>query len=95
MLQGDVSLMMSLLRRVTLVETWLSRFEEQCIYIKFEFYRKKNAQEINIALQEVCGNSALSYSQVARWASKDNERRGRKISGSDAYFVEKKRISRK
>ena len=41
--------------------------EEQRIYIKFESYRKKNAWEIYFALQEVCGNSALSNLQVARW----------------------------
>ena len=43
--------------------------EQQCIYIKFESYRKKNAREIHVALQEVCGNSVISYLQVARWAN--------------------------
>ena len=40
--------------------------EEQHIYIKFESYRKKNVWKIHVALQEVCGNSALSYLQFNR-----------------------------
>ena len=49
--------------------------DEQCIYIKFESYHKKDAREIQVTLQEVCGNSALSYSQVARWANQFNNGR--------------------
>ena len=40
--------------------------EEQRIYIKIESYRKKKAREIHVTLEEVCGKSALSNSQVAR-----------------------------
>ena len=30
--------------------------EDQLIYIMFESYRKNNAQEIHVALHEVCGS---------------------------------------
>ena len=43
--------------------------EEQRIYIKFKSYRRKNAREIHIALQEVCSNSSLAYSHYARCAN--------------------------
>ena len=67
LLQGDISLMMSLLLTSSMhgvadiSEDMVVMFssEEQCIYSKFEFYQKKNAWEIHVALQEVCGNSAF------------------------------------
>ena len=43
--------------------------EEESIYTKFESYRKKNTRGIYVALQEVCGNSALSYSQATSYAN--------------------------
>ena len=49
--------------------------EEQRIYIKFESFCQKNAWKIHVALHEICGNSALSYSQVARWAYQFNSGR--------------------
>ena len=71
------------------------------IYSKVESYRKENARETPVALQEVCGNSALFfYSQVVRWSNqfnsgrarvKDSAGRGQKISASDVYFEEKVR----
>ena len=69
--------------------------EVQRTFITFESYRNKNAREIHVALQEVCDNSALSYSQVAGWANhfnskmgsiKDSEERCRKISASYAIL---------
>ena len=40
--------------------------EEQRICFTFESYRKKNAPENHVALQDVCGNSALFYSHLAK-----------------------------
>ena len=72
------------------------------IYSKVESYRKENARETHVALQEVCGNGALFffYSQVVRWSNqfnsgrarvKDSAGRGQKISASGVYFEEKVR----
>ena len=44
-------------------------------HVEFEYYYKKNAREIYVPLQEVCGNSVLSYSQVVRWSNQCNSGR--------------------
>ena len=44
--------------------------EEQRIYIKS--YHKKTAGEFHVALQESCGNNALSYAPAARLAHQFN-----------------------
>ena len=57
--------------RVTQVKTRRSHFssEEESTYIKFESYRQNTTRGIHVALQEVCGKSALSYSQVTSCAN--------------------------
>ena len=63
--------------------------EEQRIYINFESYPKRNAREIHVALQVVSGNSALSYSQVARWAIRFNRgRESAKIAGGEVGKIQ-------
>ena len=71
--------------------------QDQRSYIKIECQRNKPAKEIFNALQEACGTSALSYSQVTRWVSEfkngresveDAHRAGRNVTVNDDYHAE-------
>lgn len=70
--------------------------EEQRAYVKIETARGTNARGIHSALQEACGEDALSYRTVADWAKRfregrtaitDDPRSGRPISSSDEIHV--------
>ena len=71
---------------------------EQRAYIKTECYRQKKARQIHAALEQACGDQALSYSQVARWvvdfrkgreAIQNDHGSGRPATVTDRYNIEK------
>lgn len=69
--------------------------QDQRSYIKIECLRNKTAKEIHNSLQEVCGTSVLSYSQVTRWVNEfkngrehveDTHRTGRFVTATDTVL---------
>ena len=69
---------------------------EQRADIKIFSNRQENARQIHAALEQACGDQALSYSQAARWVVEikksweaiDN-RSGRPATMTDGYKIKK------